>query len=168
VQWDVLVPVLGMWLCAVAIVAAVFTLPSLFPSAFSASASGPPPPPLCAPDCTYVRIMADGETCASSGHSDVTSLAECEAAFAEQEHAGKRSSSVNLAASAQNFSFVPKGCHSSCFSDYSGYFCRAFNSHAGGSGERTSSVDDNPDNQLYVLCRAKVKFTGLAQTLGRL
>jgi hypothetical protein len=168
VLWELLVPVLGCWLCAVAIVAAVLTLPSVFPSAFSASG---PTPPLCAPDCSYVRIMANGETCASSGHADVSSLAECEAAFAEQEHAGKRSSektSANLAVSAQNFSFVPKGCHSSCFSDSSGYFCRTFNSHASGSGEGSSSVDGVDHKQLYVLCRAKVKSTGLTQTLGQL
>jgi hypothetical protein len=111
----------------------------------------PPPPPCSATDCRYVRIMANGETCASSGHSDVTSLAECEAAFADQDHADKTSSSEH-AVSTQDYSFRPKGCYSLAFSDHSGYFGRRFNTHASGRGEGTSVVDDD---EQYVLCRAE-------------
>ena len=93
----------------------------------------------------FVRLTEDGQTCASSGHMDIATAADCVAAFDALEYPGKSSHSYEEV-DTESRSFKPRGCYSQCFSDVAGYFCRAFNEHPTGSG---AGVDTERDD--YIL-----------------
>eukprot|EP00930_Biecheleria_cincta_P105855 TRINITY_DN988_c0_g1_i1.p1 TRINITY_DN988_c0_g1~~TRINITY_DN988_c0_g1_i1.p1 ORF type:complete len:421 (-),score=72.22 TRINITY_DN988_c0_g1_i1:238-1470(-) len=98
----------------------------------------------------YIRLTGVGDTCKSLGHADIETFDECEDAFEVLEHEGKSLHDFEHIRQV-DYSFQPKGCFSSCFSNYAGYFCRSFN--PGGS----DSMGNNPAGNCYILCKTTSK-----------
>ena len=112
----------------------------------------PLPPLTCCRTGTgasYVRLYNDGETCANTGNMNIPDATECQNALdALQPNV---QSTATQSVSTETLSFRPKGCHSTCYDDYGGYYCRYFNSHESGSGSGTN-LGEAPHLQFYVVC----------------
>ena len=109
--------------------------------------ASPPPslPPSLPPPPLYQVLTTDGATCVAG--TEITSLAECSAAFAEANAALGLGPSESRTVSNQSYSFYPKGCYSYYSSQYLEYGSGYFNDHATGSGTGTAT-----GTNLYVHC----------------
>eukprot|EP00927_Polykrikos_kofoidii_P081087 TRINITY_DN78231_c0_g1_i1.p1 TRINITY_DN78231_c0_g1~~TRINITY_DN78231_c0_g1_i1.p1 ORF type:complete len:240 (+),score=28.57 TRINITY_DN78231_c0_g1_i1:72-791(+) len=84
---------------------------------------------------TYVRLHEEKATCIESGYTDITEKTDCEDAF-HQLRFDKEMEQVFRTRSKRE----AKGCSSSCFDPWSGYFCRKFNRHPTG---RESGISES-------------------------
>ena len=100
-------------------------------------------------------LTTNGATCGVG--LEITSLADCSAAIAAANTAIGTAGYGTV--SSVSYSFDPKGCYSSCYSDYTGYFCGRFNTHATGSGLGTDT-----GNNRYLHCALPLGTTPVAVT----
>ena len=103
----------------------------------------PPAPPLS--PATYTVLTSNNAKCAAG--LEVTSLSGCSAAIAAANTAIGTAGYGTV--SSVSYSFHPKRCYSSCYSN-SGYFCGKFNTHATGDGSGTDTGNDK-----YIHCHAE-------------
>jgi hypothetical protein len=98
-------------------------------------------------NCSYVAIDIPG-TCTASGFADIENIDDCRVAIDSLDEAlGFDADHFAQDVSANSYSFRNAGCTSSCYSQFSGYFCNAFNSDS--TGVRTS--DDDDDHQICIV-----------------
>jgi hypothetical protein len=88
-------------------------------------------------------LTTNGATCGAG--LEITSLTDCSVAIAAANTAIGVAGSG--AVSSVSYSFMPKGCSTGCYSDFTGYFCGYFNTHATGSGTGTDT-----ENNEYLHC----------------
>lgn len=101
------------------------------------------PPQVHGADCptsdnVYVRLTTEGTTCESESLHAIETTDDCREAIEALECPNKASQDYEEV-SEVSYSFRPKGCYSNCYSDFAGFFCRMFNSHA--TGDPSVGVD---------------------------
>merc|ERR1719482_358561 len=81
----------------------------------------------CPATSQYVRVAVKDGTCEQQGHTTVSDLSACTKAFEDCNMTTKQSGSSFEDIQSVSYSFMYKGCQSTCLSSYAGHFCRYFN-----------------------------------------
>eukprot|EP00927_Polykrikos_kofoidii_P085176 TRINITY_DN918_c1_g1_i4.p1 TRINITY_DN918_c1_g1~~TRINITY_DN918_c1_g1_i4.p1 ORF type:complete len:398 (+),score=40.06 TRINITY_DN918_c1_g1_i4:74-1267(+) len=95
------------------------------------------------PENKYVRRMKPGQKC-EAPYRNIESASACKAAFDDLVYVAKKAESILPV----SYSFEPKGCYSTCFTEHAGYHCRKFNGHPSGNGKGS-------DGALLVVCKTR-------------